>query len=338
MAQYKKRVEFANFVCHFDNDELLKYLHEIVLPAFQNNYIRTHGEEKMFLHNVEVVKIQDGEEDHEIVVAGQFVVDTKLTRTQIFSEKLIPDAASLDVALSSLFVLRLRDHKLIYVKEVSGAPGLAKFRSTIESFFRKSRSEYIDFLYEDLKIQKKQGMIDQRVTKKSIVESIGKPDLEIVPLPGKGSLRAFINQFKTLNEIQVRMIKPNNEIDNSDLFKGLRSVNKKLDSEITTITYRNPEGLRKNNVENQLDGALDGNSELKFKGKREDGSKLNGSNDDFTVTVPIDTIPKSIKRAANMFNQLFKDLVKRGSLAIAKTAPNQSNEAKLDELAQNIGK
>jgi hypothetical protein len=338
MAEYKKRVDFANFVCHFGGDELLTYLREIVLPAFKGDYVRIYGEERMFLHNVEVLKLKNDDETDEIVVAGQFVVDTKFKRTQIFAKEIIPSAASLEVALSSFFVLRLRDHKLFYVKEVSGAPGLAKFRSTIESFFRRSRNDYIGSLFEKLKSDKEQGIIDKRVTKKAIAESIGVPNLEIVPLPGKGSLSSFINQFKTLSEIQVRMVKPNNELDNSDLFEGLRSVNKKLDSELTTITYRNPEGLTKSNVEDQLEGALDGNSELRLKGKREDGSKLNGSNDDFTVTVPIEIVPKNRKKAADVLNRLFKDLVKRGSLSIAKPVPNKSHEAKLDELAQSIGK
>lgn len=336
MAEYKKKVDFANFVCHFGGEELLAYLDQIVIPAFKSDYVRTYGDESMFLYNVEILNLQESNGSNEVVIAGQFVVDTKFKRTQIFSEKIIPDSASMEVALSSFFVLRLSDHKLIYVKEVSGAPGLAKFRTTIESFFRRSRNDYIGKLFEDLKLQKEVGMIDKRVTKKSISESIGIPILEIVALPGKGSLASFINQFKTLSEIQVRMVKPNNELDNSELFEGLRSVNEKLDSEVTTITYRNPEGLTKNNVQEQLEGALDGNSELKFKGKREDGSKLNGSNEDFTVSIPIDKIPQERKAAASLLNRIFKDLVKQGSLFVARAVPNQSHENKLDELAKNI--
>lgn len=335
MAEYKKRVDFANFVCHFGNDELLTYLHEIVIPAFTVNHVRIYGEERMFLHNVELLNIQENG-TNELVVAGQFVVDTKYKRTQIFSEKIIPNEASMEVALSSFFVLRLRDHKLIYIKEVSGAPGLAKFRTTIESFFRRSRNDYIGKLFEDLKQQKEIGLIDKRVTKKSIAESIGIPVLEIVALPGKGSLSSFISQFKTLSEIQVRMVKPNNELDNSELFEGLRSVNQKLDSEVTTITYRNPEGLAKDNVEEELEGALDGNSELKFKGLREDGSKLNGSNEDFTVSIPIEKIPKDRKTAATLFNTMFKTLVSKGTLFVAKPVLNIKHEDKLNELAQSI--
>ena len=338
MSEYKKKVDFANFVCHFGADELLTYLSEIVLPAFKGDYIRTYGDETMFLYDVEIVNIKENDESNEVVVTGQFVVDTKFKRTQIFSEKIIPDSASMEVALSAFFVLRLRDHKLIYVKEVSGAPGLAKFRTTIESFFKKSRNDYIDKLFEELKTQKELGLIDKKVTKKSIAESIGVPNLEILSLPGKGSLSSFIKQFKILNEIQVRMVKPNNELDNSGLFRGLRSVNKKLDSEVTTITYRNPEGLTKNNVQEQLEGALDGNSELKFKGKRDDGSKLNGSNEDFTVSIPIEKIPKERKTAADFLNRLFKDLVKNGSLSVARTDPKQSHAKKLDELTQSISK
>lgn len=336
MAEYKKRVDFANFVCHFGNDELLSYLKEIVIPAFKWDYVRNYGEESMFLHNVEFVKIKNEAGSDDIFVTGQFVVDTKFKRTQIFLDEIIPDLASLDVALSSFFVLRLRDHKLIYVKEVAGAPGLAKFRTTIESFLKRSRNDYIGALFEELKIKKESGEIEKRVTKKSIAESIGVPSLEIVPLPGKGSLKAFISQFETLSEIQVRMVKPNNELDNSELFQGLRSVNNKLDSEITTITYRNPEGLQKNNVQAQLSGALDGNSELKFKGKREDGSRLNGSNNDFTLSVPIAEIPKERKSAVTLLNRLFNGLVKRGTLSVARFQSNKKHEEKLNELAKSI--
>ncbi|KGH22345.1 hypothetical protein [Comamonas thiooxydans] len=318
MAEYKKKVDFANFVCHFGDQELLDFLNEIVLPAFEGNYIRKYGEETMFLHQVEVININPPNEKPEMVISGRFVVDTILKRTQVYQSGIIPDSASMEVALSAFFVLRLRDHKLIYVKEVSGAPGLAKFRTTIESFLKRRRVEYINIVYTQLLEKFEKGEITKRVTKKSILKSIGAPVLEILELPGKGSLSAFIQQFQTLNEVQVRMIKPNNEIDNSGLFRDLRTINKNLESEVTTISYRNPEGLKKDNVEDQLEGALDGNSELILRGKREDGSKIHGSNKDFSLSLPIEKIPAVIKEAASYLNKLFNQYIKYGTLSVAK--------------------
>ncbi len=337
MTKYRKRAEFANFVCHFGNKDLLDYLEEIVIPAFTSGLERTYGEERMFFHDTKVINLKDEKDEPELAIAGRFVVDTKITRSQIFSnEDIVPSPGSLEVALSSFFVLTLRDHKLVYVKEVSHAPGLAKFKSTAANFLKRSRDAYINQIYEKCKLDYAFGGISERVTKKSLMESIDAPDLKILELPGKGSLGAFIRQFKIISSVQVRMIKPNSEIDNSKLFQKLRVVNQHLDSDVTTITYRNKEGLRKSRVEDELDAALDGNSELVLTGKREDGSKLNGSNKDFTIFVPIDIIPREVRNAARMLTNLLKSLISKGTLSVAKTDGKAENEEKLNELARNI--
>lgn len=337
MSDRKLNVEFANFVCHFGDAELLAYFDEIVYPAFFSGLKRKFGKSKYFIHRPELVSLPkiDGQSNPAIV--GRFVIDTEISREQIFQNgRIVEDKASMRTAPSSLFVLTLRDHKLFYVKEVPKAPGLSAFRSTVERLMADTRSAYIRALYLQLRKESDENPNMPKVTLKTLTESIPPPSLNIVPLSSVSSMSGFLNQFSKLKEVRVKMITPNSEIDNEGIFNGVREVKDAMNAETATITYRNnDEGLDVKVAKKHVGPAARGNAEIVFAGDGQDGKVLRGNNDDFKISIPIPPLPAELLGIGKFLFKKFSELVATGSISIAQPGSAKFS-GKINEIDKRI--
>lgn len=90
----------------------------------------------IFFHDVKPVLL-DNSENKVIGIIGRFIKDTTLVREQIFLDKqrIVKDSESIQSSPSSIFLLILNNHRLIYVKETKNAPPKDAFIKTLLSFF-----------------------------------------------------------------------------------------------------------------------------------------------------------------------------------------------------------
>lgn len=123
----KRELEFANLVCKFGDDKnLLDFAEEIVFPAFfDDSRVRRYSDTKYFFLDVTSFSIGRGENEV-VCIAGEFVKDTEFTREQLFDRNkgLHPASGSLRTSPSSIFLLVLNNHRLVYLPKTSYAPGL----------------------------------------------------------------------------------------------------------------------------------------------------------------------------------------------------------------------
>lgn len=75
MAEKKYPVHYANFICHFGNEELLDYLNEIVLPAFTSQAVRTFKDGRYFFNSVVILNLAAVGDVPEVAICGRFVKD-----------------------------------------------------------------------------------------------------------------------------------------------------------------------------------------------------------------------------------------------------------------------
>lgn len=330
---FKQTAEFYNFICHFGNQELLDYLDEIVLPAFLNTSImfRRFGKSRYFLLDVSLSTLTLGRFNHPALV-GRFVVDTELNRDQVFEDgRLRESRRSMKSAPSSLFALLLDNHKLLYAREVSGGPSVAAFKTTIQHFLRKQRRNYIESLYDEARDKYEAGE-GQRISRQTFYDAIPEPELEIVPLLGESSIREFVSRFSVLRELQIRILKTNNEIDNDGLFEDLRKARENINAESTTLVHRNPEGLRKQAAAKQASPAMHGNARVKFVGIGPNSERLSGSNEDFKVVSQPIEVPSDPKQAGALMLRVFSDLLSEGLIRLADSAMSPEQSAKIKRL------
>jgi hypothetical protein len=324
MTKRKYLLEFANFVCRFGNEKvLLDLAEEIVIPAFTDSELeRSYGSTKYFFHQVEILELQtDG--DVSIGIAGRFVKDTLISREQIFdedNERLVRDPQQLQTSPSSIFILILNNHKLLYVHETLYAPSIKSFESTIKTFIRMKHSEYINRLYEQRQ--------SEEVTYRSLLEEYPDSELEIVPLASEGSIGEFINQFDILQKVEINLLSTNSELDFSEFWDDARESGESINSKKTKIEYRNDtEGLLKGAVSSQIVNTAS-NSKIKLKGKDPQGAILTGSNDSFKIKLFLDDLPKSINGIAKLSYQMFDNLKKHGTPKIAEISQDAARKVR----------
>lgn len=335
MRKYNQVVEFANFICHFGNDVLLDYLNEIVLPAFLNGTrTRTYGNSKYLLLDVKLVNLKSNLElsAQTPALVGRFVMDTELQRDQILIDgKIIQDTQKLKSAPSSLFVLSLDNHKLIYSRQVSGAPGLPAFRTTVELILKRRWNEYINELLDQNKAARELDTKTPKITKRSLIDSIQAPALEIVPLAGSQNLTKFVNQFKILKEINIKVVRPNAELNNDGLFNTVEEARSQVNADTTSLIHRNSAGLNKTQSIIQIAPAMQGNALVTLRGTGSTDAKLVGTNEEMSVKEPID-VPSSVSKGSLAMFNTFNKLIYQKVLQIGKVINSEKNLAKLESL------
>ena len=319
----KRPVQFANYVCHFDQLELLDLFDEIVLPSFLNNNVRQFKETKLFFHDVRLINLSTRKNEFEPAICGRLVKDTVVHSHQIYnSGNLIPSKNKMETSPSSIFTLLLKNHKVIYLQEYSNSPNLDTFRSTSFAFLTKTRNNLVKELSKEIKGD------DRKDKLQKIEKTYPLPTLEVLTLNSDESLEDFISKFSLLQEVSIKMIKPNNEVNSAKFFNDVRNVSESVGSTNSNLTFRNKEGLTKDSTLNQIKPALDGNSKVSFKGKDKNENKLSGTNEDFKLTKFMQVIMGNTIENARAMLDLFEDATKDGLIKI----PNHT--AKEEKLAK----
>lgn len=331
-----KRIEFGNYTLKFGDDKvLLDLFDEVVMPSFfEMKYIRKLKDKgEYFFLDTKVVVLNKDKAKPELGIAGRIVKNTKLKREQIFSREggLVEKAGELETAPSSTFLLILSNHRLILCQETAGAPNIQNFQSTSQYCLSARYKEYIQEEYDNDKAKKEEDSEFSPRTKKALTEDTPRPFLRITPLPDKQDLNSFVGRFKHIDELTIKLLPTNNEeIDNDDFWASLDSVGNQMNSKRTALRFANTkEGLDAAQALEQTTSATGlGNSEVKFKGYDEQGDTIKGSNDDFSLTVELDDMPKNIERAAQVKFGQFMHLVQSQVIRLPRLVDSAAEKVK----------
>jgi len=310
-------VSFANLICRFgDVYVLLDFASEVVLPAFADpNLKRPYGSTNYFFFDTKLSEFENPDPDAQVplmVLYGQFIKDTILTRTQVFSPDvgLVTDEESIPSAPSAFFALILNNHKLVYLPETSHAPSLGTFGSTVQYFLRVKHREYINALYE----QARHG--EEPKTKKALYAEIPTPEIEVLPLASRASIEQFLGAFDKLTRLEFRILDTNQELQMLGTYQQLRLMKEAVHAQNTRLTHSSTTGLDKDQAIEQVHAsAATGNQAVQMAGTAHDGTKLCGDNNNFQLRVPCDQLSSVPARRAEQMVQLYQRQVEQGILA-----------------------
>lgn len=314
---FTKKLEFGNYTLKFGEDKvLLDLFHEVVMPSFHEmKYIRSLKDKgEYFFLDTKLIKLDDNPEAPVLGISGKIVKNTKLKRDQIFRTDagLIEDKSELETAPSSTFLLILNTHRLILCKEVSGAPTIQNFQSTSQYCLKQQHNKFLGDEFKKAKQRKIDNPDIDRVTKKSLIDKYSYPILRITPLSDKESLKDFVNRLKHIDKVSIKLFPTNKEeIDNDGFWSDFGRRREEMNSKSAKVEFSNPkEGLDGDKVYEQASAASGlGNSEVKLKGYDEQGDTINGSNDDFSLTVELEELSRDSERAAVIKYDQFQHLV-----------------------------
>lgn len=136
-----KSVEVANFNVVFlekqDEAPLLKYFDKILIPALKSGIKKENGDTKYLFTDIEI------REDikHGYVLTGNIVKKTiiEIKSDLDVNENLIEKDDKYSAAPFSAFVIYLKNHRMLFVKNQKGSPTIKNFSSTIKYVL----SEYV---------------------------------------------------------------------------------------------------------------------------------------------------------------------------------------------------
>lgn len=318
---FTKRVEFGNYTLKFGDEKvLLDLVSAIVEPSFrERRYVRKIKDKgEYFFLDTEVIQLDLLDGTQTAAIAGRIVKNTKLRREQIFQGGgIVSDKKELETAPTSVFVLLLDNHRLIFCREVSGAPTIQNFESTSQAFLLARHKEFIDGLMQE-KAKQLNGE-PPRGTKAALLREFPRPKLRLTPLSDRQSLEDFVSRFSKIEELTIKLLPTNQEeIDNDDFWKDFGHRKDSMNSSTATVRFANgKQGLVANSVVAQTAAATGlGNSSVSLQGHDDRGDRLKGINDDFSLTVEVAELPKVIQQAAVTMHNAFKSLVQNGNIGL----------------------
>lgn len=312
----KKRMEVANLTCRsiLGDKEFLDVFVDYFLPAMQNQEVLgSRNSETLFYKFIDlnVTKIEN-----ELVLYGRFIKCLNIEREQILDgDKLIPSFETMDSAPSSFFVLILRNHKLLWIKETSRAPLLKDFRAALSKMLKKERfnliNNYIESQTSNLFLDKNNM---QNIERKAYAEY---PELElsVTPLGNDVQIRKRLSRFKNIYNITIKALKRNNELgsDFSMLAQKMSETQEKLAAKnVTTQIHgdtKNP--LKKEAATELIQSVSDGNYEYKIEGIDEKSNKITETSESLSLSMIInyikDDILKNLKNIIQKYIETVND-------------------------------
>lgn len=320
MAQH---IEFANVILRFGEEKvLIDYAESIVLPALTDIRLRRqYKDTSFFFHGAELIELTQGD-GLLMGVAGRLIKDTIVHRDQLYDAKagqLVHNPQSMPSAPSSIFLLILNNHKLVYLHETRDAPPLTAFKGTLQAFVSKKRDQLVEAEYEKHKKLALSEGAATRPKKRDFEELHPRPDLEVVPLPSEASLAEFIERYAILKSVKVELLSTNAEIDNNPLFRNMRESKKEIGAQKSTLVHQNTkDGLNKEKALQQLRAAAsEGNSRFQLSGEDTLGDTLKGDTESLRIRVPVESVPESIREAAKSMYAIYKKLTENGTIRLA---------------------
>lgn len=264
-----KEISFANFNCTFGNtnEPMLKYFKEILLPAFSQGFIRkTKSDASLFFTNVRLLEIKNDE----FVLVGNFVKETKIEIKTHFDavNGLIPANEIYPTSPYSIFIIFLRNHRMVFYRNQKGSPLLAAFKNTAIFMIR----QYLGIINKD----------------RTISEKYPGANINVVSIPSKESLLEKMKELTSIQFLEFQLFPLNGDVDILDAFSGLRKQLNMLESKNAKIRYNSP---KKEKSIIKLIADTSGVVATHIKGKNKSGNKLELNNDSYKekIAISIDT-------------------------------------------------
>jgi hypothetical protein len=230
-AKKMKNVSVANFNTVFllDNDveaPLLEYFDTIVMPALQSGIQRTVNDDKYIIMNTEVEET----EDKEYVLRGYIVKKTVLERLSDLDSdgNLIEMDDRYSAAPFSLFIIYLKNHRMIYVENQKGSPKLSSFRSTIKYIIDS-------YVREQNRLREEEGE-----------PLLPIPLVNVVGIPSKNNLTNELREVEKINQLTLRFFPLNGDGDidfSGSLGYLANEARKRLGCKTGAINYNSPDNI-----------------------------------------------------------------------------------------------
>jgi len=224
-----KKLYLANFNVTFgDEDEpLLTWLDEFVLPAMQMKLERTLSDKKskVMFKNVKVGYLEE-----ELVVTGIIIKDTELeVYSQLDSnQEIVNTNKILPSAPLSIFLIYLKNHRMFLVRNQKGSPDLRLFSSTFEYAIKEYRK-----IINKSRRENKQELLPYAIASVKGIKQVA-------------SIDDALKNVKKITKVTMKLKPTNNEFMGMDSLLGSLEENfsKKIAAKTTKVSATAPQSIK----------------------------------------------------------------------------------------------
>ena len=278
-------VKFANLSVRFGAKELLDYKGIVASAFLVDTHVRNYGDTKYYFYEMKMDYL-DRKDPTSLAIYGRFIKDTLLKREQVMEGgDLRVDPRSLPSAPSAFFTLFLADHRLAYIPESKGAPTLGNLEATIAKFIK---DEYHKFMREHYDREK---ALNSKFTWEHAYGTHAPPTIKLVPLTSSDSIDRFIDRFDKIQRVTIHVRRRNQDFSGGNMFQSMYDVSEDMGaSSAKYVVGGGPDGLNSPATKETVRAATEsGYEEASISGVDQSGAKLNGSNEDFSLKVYVET-------------------------------------------------
>lgn len=248
-----KKLSIANFNITYgqDNEPMLTHFHDILYPAFCNEQKVRTSKNVSYFSDVELKLINS-----EYVLTGNLIRETHYrVRTIVVDNELVSSPNSVPTAPYSRFLIYLKSHRMILVKNEGQSPNLKSFQAVL----RKVVERYIR------EVNRERDIADLPLFPNALIN--------IVNMPLPDSIDETIKEFAKIKSINLRFFPLNNDIDPAPLLGLVRSTMNSIDSKTGNLTFNSPKSA--NGISDLFqDSVASGIASATVTGEKEDGTKV----------------------------------------------------------------
>lgn len=321
-------IEFWNLHIKFGaNGNLLDHLVDIVYPALSDKeIIRTSERGKLpvtyRITDCSLDFVEGFDADGVVydvpVIHGTFVKRGKLVSLQYFddgSEEIIQDARTLDDAEYAHFVIRLEDHRLIYMSDKPHYPKVSEFQSFLSYSLKVKLNQLIRSIQASVRERR------ERISIGTLRDGIGEPFVNIVPFVSVADLNAQIQTFRTIRHLKYEIYTTNDEPLQGRFLIQIQERDKAIGGggEVRTdVETTAPNGnLNKEAVAEEVrEAAPHGQVQVEIRGTSAGGEAMTVTSEGLRVRKRVDGLPAEKLSRTKAALEAFVSLVREGTVTI----------------------
>ncbi len=230
---------------------MLTHFQDILYPAFCNEQKVRTSKNVSYFSDVELKLINS-----EYVLTGNLIRETYYrVRTIVVDNELVPSPSSVPTAPYSRFIIYLKSHRMILIKNEGHSPNLKSFQAVLRKVVDRYTREA------------------NRERDKTGLPQLPNALINIVNMPLPDSIDETINEFAKIKSINLRFFPLNNDIDPGPILACVRSAMNSVDSKTGNLTFNSPKSA-KGISDLFQDSIASGVASATVTGEKSDGTKV----------------------------------------------------------------
>lgn len=271
-----KKASVMNFnLVYYGKDEekpLLSYFDNIFMPALTSNIVRQIKDAKYFFMNVEI----NQDSDEEYVLTGLLVKKTVLEVKSDINEygQLIEKDDKYPTAPYSMFIIYLKNHRMLYIENQKGSPDIRSFKAAIKYIVNR----YVCNMNKELEEKGK--------------EELPIPIINVTGIPVRSKIDEALKDVYKINQLTLRFYPLNGDIDYLALCDGIGGdLRRKVGCKHGEIILRSPQNINGViEVVSQSDGTVEPIFNVTYSDKRKGKIRNDEVSEKLEIDISGDTL------------------------------------------------